>query len=174
AERALALAEQWPDVGGDETGEVEGACAATRCRLGADRVAVVEHFGPTVEEADHRFDVAGHRLTGHIDEPFGVLGPQLRHLVHAHATRHVHERVMGRGLVGDDIDLRPDREQVRHHVCGVAQYAYRQGLAPAFRLHGPAERVVHPVGEDIEVAGVQTTLDPRLVNLDAQHDTTVH
>ena len=102
----------------------------------------------------------GHRLAGHLGEPFGVLDPQVRHLVHAHALRDVHQRVVRRGLVGDDIDLRPDREQVGHDVGRVAEDAYRQCLAAAFRLHGPLERVVDPVGDNIEVAGVEATLDP--------------
>ena len=42
AERALALAEERPDVGGHEAGEVEGVLDAGLLRLGADVVAVVE------------------------------------------------------------------------------------------------------------------------------------
>ena len=45
AERALALAEQRPDVGGHEAGEVEGAVVAALARLVADGVAVVEDLG---------------------------------------------------------------------------------------------------------------------------------
>jgi hypothetical protein len=65
-----------------------------------------------------------------------------------------------RGPVCDDVDFRPDREQVGHDVGRVAQDSDRQRLAAAFRLHSPVERVVDPVGEDIEVAGAQAPLDP--------------
>ena len=45
AERALALAEQRPDVGGQEARVVEGPVEAAEPRLGAQAVAVVEHLG---------------------------------------------------------------------------------------------------------------------------------
>ena len=45
AERPLALAEERPDVGGDEAGIVEGALVAAVPRLAADVVAVVEDLG---------------------------------------------------------------------------------------------------------------------------------
>ena len=62
SERALALAEQRADVGGQEAGVGEGAVEAAELGLGAQAVAVVEDLGATVEEADHRRAVHRHRL----------------------------------------------------------------------------------------------------------------
>lgn len=45
AERALALGEQRPDIGGDEAGEGEGPLVSGELGLAADRVAVVEDLG---------------------------------------------------------------------------------------------------------------------------------
>ena len=81
---------------------------------------------------------------------------------------------MRRGLVGNDVDLGPDREQVRHDVGRVAQDANGKRLAAAFGLHGPPERVIDPVGSDVEVAGVEPALDPRRIDLYAQRHATVH
>jgi hypothetical protein len=81
AERALALAEQRADVGGDEAGEVEGPFVAGQQGLAADRVAVVEDLGAGVHEADHGGDVRGHRLAGSSREALGVLGAQSGHVL---------------------------------------------------------------------------------------------
>src|SRR4029077_16971071 len=75
AERALALAEKRADIGRNEAGEVEGPGEPGQFRLAADRVAVVEHLGAGVEEADHRGDVHGHRLAGTPGEGLRALRP---------------------------------------------------------------------------------------------------
>ena len=90
AERALALAEQRPDVGRDEAGEVERARVAGQLRLAADRVAVVEDLGALVLEADHRLDVAGHRLARAVGE---LLRLALRR---SRASRRTRRRSAGR------------------------------------------------------------------------------
>ena len=73
AERALALAEQRPDVGRHEAGELEGPLVAALPGLVADRVAVVEDLGAGVLELDHRLDVLGHRGAGPVGELLRLL-----------------------------------------------------------------------------------------------------
>src|SRR5207237_439699 len=75
-ERPLALAEQRPDIGGNEPGERERAPVAGQLGLAADRVAVVEHLGARVLEPDHGLHVGGHRLPGPRGEAGWVLGAQ--------------------------------------------------------------------------------------------------
>ena len=60
SERSLALAEQRTDVRRKEARIVEGPVEPTEPGLGPQAVAVVEHLGAGVEEADHRFAVRGH------------------------------------------------------------------------------------------------------------------
>ena len=62
SERSLALAEQRTDVRREEARIVEGPVEPTERGLGPQAVAVVEHLGAGVEEADHRFAVCGHGL----------------------------------------------------------------------------------------------------------------
>jgi hypothetical protein len=50
AERSRALSEERADVGRHESGELERPVVAAQLRLGADRVAVVEHLGAGVLE----------------------------------------------------------------------------------------------------------------------------
>src|SRR5215218_3517427 len=60
-EGPLALAEERPDVGPNESRIAVCAIEASELRLPAQRVAVVEDLGAPFLEADHRGAVAGHR-----------------------------------------------------------------------------------------------------------------
>ena len=87
AERPEALLELRPDVGGHEAGEVESPVVSGLSGLVADGVAVVEHLGAAVLEADHRRDVLGHRLLGLLGEVDGILVGHLLHVVELDADR---------------------------------------------------------------------------------------
>ena len=169
AERALALAEQRPDVGGDEAREVERALVAAQLRLGADRVAVVEDLGAGVHEADHRLDVPRHRLARFIDK--AGLRARLGPVLEGDAGRQVGERVVGARLVGHDVDRRAAAQQLREHVGAVAEQADRQGPC---RLRRQVQRVVEADRLDVEVAAVDTPRDARLVDVDADRHAAVH
>ena len=150
AERAAALAEQRADVGGDEAGVLERALVAAELGLGAQRVAVVEDLGALVLEADHRLDVAGHRLAGALDRAGlrALVGPVLER----DAARHVGQRVVGGGLVGHDVDRRAAAQQLREDVGAVAEQADRQRRARVAGRDRQLERVVDVIGLDVEVA----------------------
>ena len=77
-ERALALTEQGTDVGGHESGEVEGPAVAAQPSLVTDRVAVVEDLRAGVLELHHRLDVGRHRLARPVGELLGLLLRELR------------------------------------------------------------------------------------------------
>ena len=101
AEWAAPGAEQRPDEGGDESGEVEGVLHTPGHRLGSDVVAVVEDDHPALLEVQHGLDVDGHGVHGSIDVLFGMLRPEFACLIQRQPDGDVAvQRVVGRGLVG--------------------------------------------------------------------------
>lgn len=174
AEGALALAEEGPDVGGDEAGEGEGAVVAGQLGLAADGVAVVEDLGARVHEADHGLDVRGHGLAGAGGEARRVLGRVVGHVVEVDADRQVGERVVGGGLVRHDVDRRALGEHLREQVGGVAEQADGERLAGVTGLDGELEGVAQIVGLDIEVAVLDATVDGARVHVDTDGDAVVH
>ena len=77
------------------------------------------------------------------------------------------QRVMGAGLVGDDIGARAARFHAGHqfgeHICGVTQQAHRLGLALGGPFGNHRQRLVQRLGLGIDVTGTQAEIDPRLV-----------
>ena len=88
AERPLALAEERPDVRGDEAGEGERPIEAALAGLVANRVAVVEYFGALVHEADHGCHVRRHGLLRAAGELFGFLLGVLARRLHPVELEH--------------------------------------------------------------------------------------
>ena len=143
AERALAVAEQRADVGGDEAGVGEGPLEPAQLRLGAQAVAVVEDLGAGVEEADHRGAVGGDRGAGAADVLVGVLLPQPQRLLQRHQVRHVAvQRVVGAGLVGDDVGLEAHALELRQRVGRVGDEPDAERAALAFRRPAAGDRVL--------------------------------
>lgn len=174
AEGAPALAEQRADVGGDEAGEGEGPLVARELRLAADGVAVVEDLGARVLEADHRLDVPGHRLAGALGEFGGLGGGVVGHVGEVDAQREVRQRVVGRRLVGDDVDGRLEGQQLRHQLRRIAEDSDGQRPARVAGLGGKAQRVVEGVGAHIEVAVLDPAVDGARVGVDAHGHAAVH
>ena len=90
------------------------------------------------------------------------------------AEGQVGERVVRGGLVGDDVDRRVLLEQRREHLGGVAQHPDGQGLPRVAGLHRELDGVLERVGLHVEVAVLDATGDPRLVDVDADRDAVVH
>src|SRR5204862_3888610 len=108
AEWTLALAEERPDVGGDEAGVVEGALKPPELRLGAEAVAVVEDLGAGVLVGDHREAVGGDGGARAAYVLLGVGPTELRRLVEVEAGWDISaQRIVGGGLVGDDVGGKP-------------------------------------------------------------------
>ena len=174
AERALALAEQRPDVRRHEARELEGPVVAALARLVADRVAVVEDLGALVLELDHRAHMGGHRLLGALGEADRVLGALGLPVLEGNLRRQVEQRVVRRGLVGDDVDGGVHLEQLREHHRGVAEDADRQRPPRVAGLDRHPHRLLERGSLDVEVAVVDPALDAGRVALDADHDAVVH
>lgn len=174
AEWALALAEQRPDVRGDEPGEGEGPVVARQPGLAADRVAVVEDLGAGVHEADHCLDVPGHRLARAPGELGRLGGRVVGHVLEGHAGREVAQRVVGTGLVGDDVDRRVHREQLREDVRGVAEQADGERLLPVAGLGGELQRVGEAGRLDVQVAVLDPARDAGRVAVHADRHAAVH
>ena len=123
AEWALALAEQRADVCGDEPGEREGAVVAALACLVADRISVIEDLGAGVHEPDHRLDMLRHRLLGPVGELLGLAVGVLAGLGDIEALGHVVERIMGGGLVGDNVGRHAPAQELGDDRGGIAHDA---------------------------------------------------
>ncbi len=144
-------------------------------RLGPEVVAVVEDDRAARSEGEHRPDVGGHPL----DRPALVdlgLGPaQDERVGQRHLGRHVAaERVVGRRLVGHDVEalalLRPGRLD----LGGIADEGDRERLPVRGRQAGQGERRLGRIREPVDVADLVPPAGPRLVDLDGDDDAVVH
>ena len=174
AERTLAFAEQRSDVCGDEPGVVERPIETPEPRLGPEVVAVVEDLRSPVEERDHPGDVCGHRRPRPARVSLGIALAQGRGIGQREVLRHVREGVVRARLVGHDVDRRVHRGERGHDVGRVAEDTDRQRLPSVAGVGGQAQGLVHVVEHDVEVAGLDPSLDPRGIHLDAEHDAPVH
>ena len=135
AERALALAEQRTDVRGEEARIVERPVEAAELGLGAQAVAVVEDLAALVHEADHRPAVHGHALAARRMSSCGSLRGHLRCCLGGEVGGHVAQRIVGAGLIGDDVG----RESPSPAASGPRwQRCRRARPTAADARHGPA------------------------------------
>lgn len=142
--------------------------------LAADGVAVVEDLGAGVHEADHGLDVPGHRLAGPGRETGRVLRRVRRHVVEVHPDRQVRQRVVGRRLVGDDVDGGALGEHARQQFRRVAEEADGERAAGVAGLDGELEGVLQAVGPHVEVAVLDAAFDGARVDVDTDRDAVVH
>ena len=69
----------------------------------ADRVSVVKYFRAGILKFHHGLDLRCHRLTGFLRESFRVSFCLSVPVLHAYLRGKIAERIMRRGLVGDNI-----------------------------------------------------------------------
>ena len=138
------------------------------------RVAVVENLRATVLEADHGLDVAGHRLAGAFGERNRITFGCVLHIDELYAEWKVGERVVGRGLVGDDVDRYIAAQQLGDDLGGVTDETDRQGALRVSGCGGASDRVVEVGGAGVEVAVFDASFDPGGVAVDADRDAAVH
>ena len=175
AERPLALAEQRPDVGGDEAGVGERVRVAVLLGQPAQRVAVVERLGARRAERPDRADVRERRRADALEVLVRVGGAQDVGLLGRHPGRHVAvERVVGARLVGHHVDRRAAGDELGQDLGRVAEQPDRQRAALALRRLQPRERVVERSRPLVEVALADPPLDPLQVDLDAERAALVH
>ena len=163
-----------PDVGGQEARVGERPVEAAQLGLGAQAVAVVEDLGALVHEPDHRRAVPGDRLAGatHVAVRIGAghLGRRFGREVH----RDVGQRVVGAGLVGDDVGGEVEVEEPGDVLGGVADEPDGAGDAAVAGGEAAGDGVLDVGGHLVEVAGLDAPLDAMRVDVDAQRDTVVH
>ncbi len=168
-ERALALAEERTDERGHETGEVERVLDSGLTRERADVVAVVEGHRSAVLEGEHRPHVLRHRGLRPPDVVVGVARAKRERIGQGQAVGDVSvERVVGAGLVGDEVGVPAATNELRQDVRGVGDERQRLAdavTAPAVdRLHG----LVEVVRELVDKAGLESPASAGLVHLDDQ------
>ena len=78
------------------------------------------------------------------------------------------QRVVRRGLVGDEVECLAAARQLRHDLGCVSEQSDREAAPVALSRADARERVVEGVGRLVEVAGLQPPLDPGGIDLDAE------
>src|SRR5699024_7476935 len=106
SERAFAFTEKRADVGRYEAWKVEGIFhTVVKCHL-TDIISVVEDYGAALLEFKHRFHMSCHGCRRQFYVFFGIRVTQLCRFPQTVPFRNIAvERVMGRCLIRDDIDL---------------------------------------------------------------------
>jgi hypothetical protein len=169
AERPLALAEERPDVRRHEARDVERVGHPAELRLGPDVVAVVEDDGAGAHERQHGRDVRRHRRHRACGVVGRVGGPQRGRLGERQAVRHVAvQRIVRRGLVGDDVGPDAPRDERGQHVGRVRAEADRARGALARPPGHAFECLVERVGGLVEVARREAPLDALRIHLHAE------
>ena len=169
AERSDAAAEEGTHVGGDETGEGEGAFHPGAERLLADVVPVVEGRDAGVVEAEHGADVAGDGTDRGGRDGVGIALSPRAPLLDGPARRQVAVRgVVRRRLVGEGVGADAAGEQLREDLRGVSDEAHGQGSPGPDRSLDQRQRLVHRFGPGVEVSGREPPFDPVRLALDGQ------
>ena len=84
------------------------------------------------------------------------------------------QRVVGAGLVGDDVGVEAAAQQLRDNLGGVRAEADAERAPLRLGRLAARDRVVEVVGPLVEVARLEPAADPLRVDLDAQRDAVVH
>ncbi len=139
---------------GTKPGMREGVGATGVKGEAADVVAVVEGDGSGALEGEHGVDVDNHGSGGAADVLFWILAAELGGLGEGEALRDVaNERVVGAGLVGDDIDLDAAADEFGQHVGAVADEADAEGFTFGAGGFAELEGFVEAFGDAVAVAG---------------------
>ncbi len=174
AKRAFPLAKQRPDVCRDKTRVVKGPLEAAEAGFGPQAVAVVEHLRPLVEQFDQCGAVFGHGRPGLLHVLLGVGHPQLARFRQAHPGRHVAEGVVGRRLVGGNVDGHVPADELGDDLGPVAHQPDGQRAGLETGLFGQGQRLVEVMSNGVEVARLQPALDPARVDVAAEDHASVH
>ncbi len=175
AEGPVALAEEGPDERRHEPGVGEGILDAGLLGHRPEVVAIVEDDGAGALELEHRPDVGGHRAHRALDVEVRLGGAQGDRVVQADLGRDVAaERVVGRGLVGDDVEALAGLRPGRLDLGGVADQGDRQGKTLGGRPASPGQGLGRIGREPVHVADLVPPPSSALVDLDADRRPVVH
>ncbi len=136
----------------------------------ADVVAVIERRHALAPEVEHRLDLHRHRALRRRDRALRVALAPLLPLGEAPAGRQIAvQRVVRRGLVGDDVGLDAPAHELGKDLGGVAEKADRKRFLSPARLLNHRQGFVEVARLPIEVLRAQPHLDPRRRALDCEH-----
>ena len=140
----------------------------------ANVVAVVEGDGAGALQGEHGVDVDDHGCGGAADVFFGIALAEFRGLTQREALRNVAvERIVGAGLVGDNVDLHAAADDFGEHVGAVADEANGECAAFATGQLAERERLVEILGQRVAIARFNAALDAAAVDLDGENHSAV-
>ena len=175
AERSATLAELRPDERGHEARVVEGIGDARLERLGAQVVSVVERDRARRLEGEDRPDVVCHRAHRAPQVLVGLRGPQRDGIVQRDLRGNVAgQRIVRRGLVGDDVEPLAGRRPGRLDLGGVPDQRDGDGVAGRRGSARPCQRFIGIAGEPVDVPDLQPSARPLGVDLDREAYALVH
>ena len=119
--------------------------------------------------------MAHNRLAGAPQVLVRVARAQRVCLFERQADRDVpRQRIVRRGLVGDEIERLAPSGKLRHDLGRVPEEPDRERPALRGGLPHEPERLVERLARPIEIPRLETPLDPRGIDLDAQDRRTRH
>ena len=102
-------------------------------------VAIIENIAPAPDELEHRLDVRDDRLARAPQVLVRIARAQRRRLLERQPGRDVaRQRVVRRGLVGDEVEVLTARGELGHDLGRVPEQADRQRPPLAPRPRAPA------------------------------------
>ena len=121
-------------------------------------------------EIEHGPDVTGHGLRRRPGNALGVVGDALFPLFQGPALGQVAvDRVVGAGLVGDDIRTDAAAHQFGHDIGGVAEQADGHCVTRRAGFLDGRQSVVEIIDAAVEIAALQAPVDAARPALDGQH-----
>ena len=175
AEGTDAATEERPDIGRDEARVCECLIQAGSIRLTPQVVSIIENVTPHPDEIGHRPDVCHDRLGREPEVLLRIPLAKRRCLLEGNLGGDVTgERVVSRGLVGDEVEHLAARDELRQDVRRIPPQADGERLPRRSGRTHPGERVVERRSLLVEVPGREPTVDRALVDLDAQDGSARH
>src|SRR4029453_18741252 len=173
AQRALARPEQRPDIGWHEAWKLKSPLVSAEPGLVADRVAVVENLRTGILELHHGLDIPRHAGPRPISELLGFLLRILCPVLDADALRQVGQRIVGAGLVSDDVDRYAAPQQLGEDLSAVPDDPDGPGHTLRFGGDRPRHSLVKIIGSLVKVAVLDPALEARSIDVDNQADAVV-
>src|SRR5277367_4564659 len=175
AEWAFALAEERADVFGHEAWDFVRVLDSDKLRLRTDVVAVVEGDCAHTLEFQHSLDVVAHSAHREARVLFRVALAEIDRFGQVHAVRHVAvQRVVGAGLVSQNIGDDVAADEFRQHVSGVGYESDGDGFVVALCSVEDGECFVERPCDVVAVAAGEALLDAGGINVDAEEAGAVH